>query len=199
MPYIHFLMITHTQDTHTQDPIDRFTLRIEEMRRDSHARGPARLVQNLVLGFFMSFMRLLADFAERRRNGTLPEVVPAAAPAQARAWPADLRPRESGWVERDLWDPWGNSTTNGPVEQPETIEPIAEVPGEMPPPRRARVRILKESSEPASARAQHVDDGCWPPWRKPGLVWTTEAGLWRLFSKKRVFAGVDTCARFVAV
>src|SRR5271168_2008100 len=99
-------MTTQTQDTQTQDPIDRFTLRMEEIRQDSVVRGPMRLLHNLFLDFFMGFFKLLAKLAEQRRNGTLPEL----APEQERVWPP-LRQRESGWAEyQSPYEPCGDST-----------------------------------------------------------------------------------------
>jgi hypothetical protein len=172
---------THPQDTHPQGPIDRFTLRIEEMRRDVGARGtrgPGGLVQKLVLEFFVSMFRLLAALAERHRNGTLPELAPPSAPEQPRPWPAELRPRESGWAEsRNLWDPWGDST------QPEMAEPSVEQPAALPLPRRARARKSGKESGLGSARSKREDDGCWALWHGPGLVLSADAGFLRLFSK----------------
>src|SRR5271166_6080235 len=124
-------MTTQAQDTHPQDPIDRLTLRIEEMRGDSVVRGPARVLHNLFLEFFLAMIRLLASFAEMRRNGTLPVIAPVVATEQPRAWPADLRPRESGWLEYQY--------AEGAFEQPETNERVealqARTPCAMPLPR----------------------------------------------------------------
>ena len=92
-------MTTQTQDTHPQDPIDRFALYIEGLRRMPVPRGLARIVHLLLVEFFTFLWAWAAEIAEQRRNGTLPEVVPAAA-REPRAWPAELRPRESGWVEQ---------------------------------------------------------------------------------------------------
>jgi hypothetical protein len=198
--------------TNSQDPADRFPLLTEEVRRVRDARhGLARPLVLLICELFLCMLRTFARLAEQVRNGTLPVAAPAGAPDQPRAWPADLRPRESGWLEhrnpkdapRDApRDASGGGTMHGPFERPEMAselnEPVAEVPCEIAPcempgveqpaglplPRRARVRKLKVSSGPASARARHVDDGCWPRWRKAGLLWTTEAGFLRFDSEK---------------
>ena len=77
----------------TQDPNYSFSLRIDEMRRECGVYGPARLLHNLFLDFFMSLFKLFANLAEQRRNGMLPEIV---APKEPYAWPP-LRQRESGW------------------------------------------------------------------------------------------------------
>jgi hypothetical protein len=186
--YIVASMTTQAQDTHTQDPIERFTLRMEELRRNCVVRGPLRLLHNLFLHFFIKdffagMFRLLADLAEKRRNGTLPDIAPVACvPEEARAWPDDLRPRERGGVEkRSLADPWGERTVHEQVEQPETVEPIAEVP-------QVRVRHVKKSP----ARPQHVDGGA-------VVLWTVDDGLLRLDSKKWVLAGLDSCGQFVTI
>jgi hypothetical protein len=200
-------METHTQDTHPQDPIDRFTLRIEEMRSMRGVYGPARLLHKLFLDFFMSMFRVLASLAEQRRNGTLPETAPTGDPDEPRAWPP-LRARESGWAEyRSLEDPWGDSTTQAPATQPEVTPeingPIAAVqagaPAALPLPRSARVRKCKKESGPAPARPRHADEGAWPLWRGAGLLWITDAGLLRFFSKKAVLGGADKCVRFVSI
>jgi len=183
-------MATHTQDTHPQDPNDRFTLRIEELRSVPVPRGAAGLLHKMFLELFISLLKLLAAFAEQRRNGTLPEMAPASAPEQPRAWPADLRPRESGWVEhRYPEDAYGGGTMRGRVEQP----------AGMPSTRRARVRKCTEQSGPASARPRYEDDGRWSWWRGPGLVWIAQAGFLRVDSKKWALAGVDNCVHFVTI
>src|SRR5271167_838501 len=137
-------METQTQDTHPQDPIDRLTLCIEELRSMPGVRGQMWLLHLLFLDFFMSMFKMLASLAEMRRNGTLPAVAPAAAPEEPRAWPADLRPRESGWLEhRDLHDPWGEPEVTAPIaeaqcEMAPREEPGVEQPAGLPP--KARVR-----------------------------------------------------------
>src|SRR5271165_1670247 len=141
-------MTTQAQDTHTQDPIERFTLRMEELRRDSVVRGPMRLLHNLFLDFFMSMFRLLASLAEQRRNGTLPEWAPPAAAEQSRAWPAELRPRESGWVEhRYPRDASGGGEMHAPLERPEMPSEPTEAPRVGTP--RVRVRRVKNLPAPA--------------------------------------------------
>jgi hypothetical protein len=213
-------METQTQDTHPQDPIDRFALRLEEMRRDSEARGLARLVQNLILDFFLAMMKLLAGLAEQRRNGTLPAVPEPAVAAEgpARAWPADLRPRESGWAEsRDLYDPWGDSPARGQAERPEAIEPTEALhvgaPGEISPnepprveqpvglplPRAARVRSAKDRCEPVQARSQHVDRDWWPVSCGRGLLWTADAGFPKAFSQKWFERPRGSCVFIVTI
>jgi hypothetical protein len=157
--------------THIEDLIDRFTLRMEEMRGASGVHGPARLLHDLVLHLVANMIRLLVSVAEQQRNGMLADAAPAGAREQPRAWPADLRWRESGWLEhRSPEDACGGGTMHGQFERPEMPpemkEPIAEPPCRMPVveqpaglplPRRAWVRKLMNSSGPAPARPQHVD------------------------------------------
>jgi len=184
--YIGASMITQTQDTHPQDPIDRFTLRIEGLRRMPVPRGVAGVVHLMFVEFFVALWTALARFAEQRRNGTLAVPAPVVAPDQSRTWPAEPRPRESGGVEqRSAEAPRDCGTSRAPLEQPEIKQPIAarEVPGVEPP------AVL--------ARPQHVDDGCWPRWRGAGLRWTGTARFLRLDSNKSGLAGGVTCAHFV--
>jgi len=202
-------METQPQDTHPQDPIDRIALRIEEMRRDSVARGPMRVLHKLFLDFFMGMMRLLASLAEQRRNGTLPEWAPAPMAEQPRAWPADLRPRESGWVEhRYPREACGGRAVYERFEQPEVAKAIAEAPGEKPgieqptgasPPRQSRVGKLKADCEPVAVRSRPAHDGYWPRLRGPALVSTGNAGFLRVDSKKWVLPRSDNCVQFVTV
>jgi len=105
-------MTTQTQDTHPQDPIDRFALYIEGLRRMPVPRGVAGVVHRMFLEFFIALWTMLARFAAQCRNGTLPEVVPAAVPGQSRAWPEELRPRESGWVQERSPDAAGGGTSH---------------------------------------------------------------------------------------
>jgi len=105
-------MTTHTQDTHPQDPIDRFTLRIEGLRRMPVPRGVAGVVHLMFVEFFIALWKALARFATQCRNGTPPEAVPAAAPGPSRTWPADLRPRESGWVQERSPEVAGSGTSH---------------------------------------------------------------------------------------
>jgi hypothetical protein len=191
--------------TTTQDPICRFTLRIEELRRVPGLHGLALLVHNLLFDVFMSMIRLFASLAERARTGTLAELAPApqggassrptAAPDQPRVRPPDLRPRHDDTMHRRF-------------EQPEMTEQIAEAPCRMPAveqpaglplPPRARARRAMNKSGPAPARPRQVDDGRWPRWRGPGILSTAEAGFLRFDSKKWVGAGGDKCAQFVTV
>ena len=148
---------------------------------------------------FVCLWTMLANFAEQRRNGTLPEVVPAAAPAQqSRARTEELRPRERGRVEqRSTEAASGGGAMHGPLEQPEINEPIGEQPTV--PQRRSRVRKLKVSSGPAPARPRHVGDGRWLLWRSSGIVWTAQAAAVGFNSKKWVFAGEDSCGQFVTI
>ncbi len=194
-------------DTSAQNSIDRFTLRIEEMRDMPGVRGPMRLLHNLFVDIFLNLLRLLASFAERRRNGTLAEMAPARAPEQPRAWPADLRPRESGWLEQRCPEGgWDGRTMRGSFERPEMQEPIVEAPcktpvieqpAALPLPRRVHVRKLQELSGPVRGCAQHVDDGGWPRLRRPGLSLPMAAGFVRVDSKKWVFGNVGKCVHFV--
>jgi len=140
----------------------------------------------LFVEFFIGLWTALAGFAEHRRNGTLAEVVPVEA-RETRAWPAELRPRDSGWVEhRGVEDASGGATMREQVQQlkmpREIIEPIAESP-----------------AGPAFARPLYVHDGCWPRSCGPGVVWTTDIGLLRLDSKKSALAVGDTCVQFVTI
>ena len=199
--------------TDPQDPLDRFALGIEEMRSMPVPRGFARLLHNLIADIFTCLLRLFAALAERRRNGTLPDLAPAAAPDQPRAWPPDLRPRDSGWQEhRSPEAAAAGGTMHAQVEQPQTPPeiteptaeppcqaPVVEQPTALPPPQRAHVRKLKDPSGPALAPPRHADDGRWPQWREPGLLWTTNAGFLRLDSQKPVLAAVDTCVHFVTI
>jgi len=213
-------MTTHTQDTHPQDPIDRFTLRIEELRRDSVLRGPMRLLHNLFLDFFISMFRQLAGLAEQRRNGTLPEMAQASVRELPSAWPP-LRQRESRWAEyRKLYDPWSDSTTHEQIEQPEMAAPVealqAGAPCEMqvieqpitPSPRRARVRKLKVAAHSGDATYEHIEtSSMWlvasaegafpPPSRGLKAFRPTIAGFLRPDSKKWALGGLDKCVHFV--
>jgi hypothetical protein len=85
-----------------------------------------------------------------------------------------------------------------PFEQPELHEPIAEPPCRMPEvelparqPRPAPARTAKHPSEPAPARPLHADTGTSPPCRGAAILWTTDAGLLGLDSKKWVCADGD--------
>jgi hypothetical protein len=95
------------------------------------------------------------------------------------------------------------------LQRPEVEELIAEAPqagrilrplcrmlGVEPPsglrlPQRVGVQGPTDPSvtEPAMtepARPQPADDGCWPQWHGPGLLWPEEARFWRFHSKKWV-------------
>jgi hypothetical protein len=188
-------MTTQAQDTHPQDPIERFALHVEGLRRMPVPRGLARIVHWLLVAFFAYILKVAADIVEQRRNGTLPEVAPA-----------DLRPRESGWVEqRSAEVALGGRTTHAPIAQPEINEPAVEQPAALPPPRQDRVQKSKISSGPAPARPRHVDDECsqrwggWPRWRGPGMVGTAEVGALGVCSKKWALAGGDSCVYFVTI
>jgi hypothetical protein len=191
--------------TTTQDPICRFTLRIEELRRVPGLHGIALLVHNLMFDVFMSMIRLFAALAKRARAGTLAETAPApqggasprptGSPDEPRVRPPDPRPRHDG-------------TMHARFEQPEMQEQIAEPPCQMPaveqpaglpPPPRARVRSARHKSGPAPARPRHVEHCCWPRWRGPGLLWTAEAGFLRFDSKKWVSASWGSRAHFVTI
>jgi len=197
-------MTTQAQDTHPQDPIDAYTLHIEEMRRRPVPSGLAGLVHMLFVEFFTFLFMWMAEIAERNRKGTLPEVAPVAA-HEPRARPADLRPRESGWVQqRNRAAASGGTKMHGQFEQPKINQPAVEQPAALPPPRQDRVQKSKISAGPAPARPRHVDDECsqrcgWPRWRGPGMVWTAEAGFVGFDSKKWALAGADTCDSFVTI
>jgi len=210
----------------TPIPNDRFTPRIEEMRNPPGVHGPARLVHNVIVDFFIVVFRLLAGLAERHRNGTLPVMAPPSPPDQPRPWPAELRPRESGWREsRDLYDPWGDSTKDGQFEQPEVKEPTEALqvgaPCEMPPcektpcekpgveppaglpvPPKARVRKLKVAEPSADARCHDMDASS--VWHvaladDAALFRSTIVGFLRIFSKTWVLGGGDQCVENVPV
>jgi hypothetical protein len=67
----------------TQDLIDPFTPRIEELLRERDAaRGASRPVVVLLCDLFIYLMRMMAAIAERNRNGELPATAMAAAPDQ---------------------------------------------------------------------------------------------------------------------
>ena len=189
--YIPCHMETQLQDTHPQDPIERFALHVEGLRRMPVPRGVAGIVHRLFVEFFIGLWTALAIFAEQRRNGTLAKVVPVEAPVPgpSRAWPEGLKPRESGWVEqRSAEAALGGGAMHAP---------IAEAPAALPRPPQARVRKLKISSGPALARPRHEDDGCWARWRGPGIVWPADVGFLGFDSKKWALAGADTCVPFV--
>ena len=140
----------------TQDPIDRFTLRIEELRRVPTGHGPARLVHNLILDIFMSMLRLFASLAEQVRTGTLPTgtlptgtlptgtlptgTLPDTAPAPRGGGsprhggaPDSPRVRPPELLARQIPEAASNGrTTHGLFEQPEMPpeikQPIAEAP-----------------------------------------------------------------------
>ena len=176
-------MATQTRDTHTQDLIKRFALRMAGMRQDSVMRGPMRLLQFLILrlffkDFFAGMSKLLADLAEQRRNGTLPEMAPAVEPEEARAW-SELRQRKSGWAGyRKPEEACGGSAV------PEIAEPIDEVPAAAP---RVRVRTVTNTS----AWPKHVDGGA-------GIPWTGGVGYLG-FSKNPVLAAGQNCGHLVTI
>ena len=188
-------METQPQDTHPQDPIERFALHIEGLRRMPVPRGIARIVHWLLLEFFTYVLRVAAHFAEQRRNGTLPEVAPAAA-REPRAWPADLRPRESGWVEQrgdQLALGGGNRSGHSGAGGDPGCPMVGAVAG-----MDSRLRG-NDGIEPAAQAPRHVNHGDWPQSRGPGMVWTTGAGLLRLDSKKWILAMGDSCVHFVTI
>jgi hypothetical protein len=193
-------MRTETQDTHPQDPIERFALHVEGLRRMRVPRGLAWIVHRLLVAFFTYLLRVAADIAEQRRNGTLPEMAPVSGPDhQPRAWRSELRPRESGWLEQRSHEAACGGSVHGPFEQPEIKQPIVEQAAALPLPRRARVRKCKGKSGPAPARLRHVDDGGWARWRGPGIVWTAEVGSLGFDSKKWALAGGDSYVHFVTI
>jgi hypothetical protein len=191
-------MTTPTQ----QDPIDRFTLQIEELRRMPGLRGPARLLHNLFLDLFLSLIRLLASLVEQARNGTLPDTAPArqagaqgstsprpsGTPASPRAWPSDPWPSQSRCLEHRAREAaCGGSTMHEPFEQPEMQEPIAEPPCRMP------------VVELPAALPQYADTGTTPPCRGAQILLTTDARFLRLFSKKWVLPEGNYCDLFVTI
>jgi len=208
--YIRSYMETQPQDTHPQDPIERFALHIEGLRRMPVPRGIARIVHWLLLEFFTYVLRVAAHFAEQRRNGTLPEVVPVAVPGQSRAWPEELRPRESGWMEQRrpeaTWEGGtihsSHSGASGSPGCPTVIAAAGMV---------SRLRgndgvmgleqqeIIAPVVERSGAPSRHVDDGGWPRWHGPGMVWTMAVGFWGFDSKKWGFAPGASCVHFVPI
>jgi len=164
-------MTTQAQDTHPQDPIDAYTLHIEEMRRRPVPSGLAGLVHLLFVEFFTFLFRWMAEIAERNRKGTLPEVAPVAA-REPRAWPDELSPRESGWLERrGVETAWSGATMHGPLEQPEA-------------PRRQQV------VEQPKANVKRRTGGC--VFRPCG--WHSRSDL-----KKWVLGDADKCADIVTI
>ncbi len=110
----------------TQDLIDPFTPRIEELLRERDAaRAAERPVAVLICELFIYLMRMMAVIFERNRNGELPAPVPAG---------ASDRP--------ELNEP----IAGAPCEMTPRAEPGVEQPAALRLPRRARVRKLKVSS-----------------------------------------------------
>jgi hypothetical protein len=129
--------------THTQDPIDPFILRIEELRRIPRPHGLAGLVHDMFLGFFVHLLTLLASLCGQVRTGTLPDPAPApqagasprstGAPDPSRVPPPDPRPWQSARPEhRPPEAASGGGAMHGLFEQPEMPpeikQPIAEAP-----------------------------------------------------------------------
>jgi hypothetical protein len=171
------------------------------LRRNSPAHGPARLVHNLICDLFMRLLWLLVSHAEQVGTDRLPDPAPAPQGAHHR----DPRPWQSGRPEhRPPEAASGAGTLHALFEPPEIPpkikQPIAEAPQldriVRPPCRMPRVEL---PAAPPPARPRHMDHGCWPRWRGPGVLWTTQAGFLRLDSKKRVCAGGHYCAHFVTI
>jgi hypothetical protein len=169
-------MANQTQDTHPQDPIDRFALHVEGLRRMRVPCGVAWIVHRLLVAFFAYLLKVAADIVEQRRNGMLPDTGPARAPEQARSWPADLRARASGRVQQ--------RSAHGRVEQPQIIEPIVEAPCE----------------QHAVERRVTANLYRWLP-LTPTLSLKGRGGreTWKFDSTKRVFADGDTRVRFITI
>ena len=181
--------------THTQDPVDRFTLRIEVLCGVPRMHGPAGLVFNLILDLFTSMLRLFASLAEQVRTGQLPEMAPVGAPGQPPIRPPDPRPRHSGWLEHRAPEAVsGDGMKHGLFEQPEINEPIAEAPQVS--------RITRPPCRMPGIEQPlpwHGNDGTWPRWRGPGILWTTEAAFLRFDSKKLVLGRAPNCVHFVTI
>jgi hypothetical protein len=191
----------------SQDPIEAFRLRIAEYRLVPREAGPSGLFAWLIRALILRMFSNLADVLEQVRADV------RAAAARAAAAPPDApdQPRQSNRPEHRIPEAaCGAGVTHEPCEPPEMAEPIAEVPQVgrgLPPPcpmpavelPRARVRSARNKSAPAPARPRHVDDGCWPQWRGPGILSTAEAGFLRFDSKKLVGTGGGTCAHFVTI
>jgi hypothetical protein len=202
--YIATSMTTQAQDTHPQDPIDRFALHLEGLRRMPVPRGIARIVHWLLLEFFAYVLRVAAEIVEQRRNGTLPEPVPAAS-REARAWPVGLSPRESGWVQEPGAEAArGGGMSHARSEQPEIIEPIAEAPSRTQAVERSGFRRITDAGN-ARANAERGMGKRSATHRFRAEIETPVMGgasltILRgsaLDSKKWASAGGDTCAHFV--
>ena len=181
--------------TVTQDLIDPFTPRIEELLRERDAaHGIARPVTVLLCDLFIYLMRLMAGIAERARNGALADAAPVSAPDEPSALPTPVEPREIGLPEqRSVEAAIGGGTTHGAFEQPEMPPEIEETTAEAPP---CEVPGVEQA---AALLPRHVDNGCWPEWRGAGVPWTADAGVFRFDLKKWVLAGADTCVDFVTI
>jgi hypothetical protein len=146
----------HMTTAITQDLIDPFTPRIEELLRERDAaRGASRPVVVLLCDLFIYLMRRMAAIAERNRNGELPATAMAAAPDQP-----------------EINEP----IAGAPCEMSPCEEPGAKPPAGLPLPRRVCARKLKILAVQAPAQPQHVDHGCWPPWRGAGVF--LDCGSW---------------------
>jgi hypothetical protein len=188
----------------TQDPIDRITLRIEQMRRVPGVHGPAGFVHNLILDFFTCLLRLLAGIAEQVRNGTLPDTAPAGAPDQPRAWPPDPQPRQRGWLKhRSPEAAWGARTMHGPFEQPEMPpeikQPVVEQPTGRPLPRRARLRKLQDPTRQQPRSRSMWTTAVGRDRMDRGYFALRKTGFLRFDSKKWVCGSGDNCVHFVTI
>jgi len=197
--------------TQTQDPIDPYTLHIEKLRRLPRPRGLVGLVHDMFLEFFVRLLTLLATIANQRPTGTLPDPAPAPQPAASprptappdlpRLPPPNPRSWPSGRPQHRRPEAASGGTMHAPPEPPPEIkQPIAEPPQVdriVPPP--CPMQGVELPAAPPPARPQHMDDGCRPRWRGPGILWTREAGFLRLDSKKWVCAGGDWCVHFITI
>ena len=168
-------METQSQDTHTQDPIDPFTLHIQEMRRRPVPRGFAGLVHNLFVELFTCLFMWMAEIAQRNRDAALPTVSP-------------------GTVAPDAAPSGG--ALHGQIGQ---ALAIAEQPSALPPPRRTRVRPGKTNSRTVSARRQRVGHGSRPQWDGAKVFWNPEGGFLRFVSKNGVKGAILRCDHFVTI
>ena len=175
--------------TTTQDLIDPFTPRIEELLRERDAAySLGRPVAVLICDLFIYLMRMMAAIAERKRAGDLAAMVLAAVPDQTE-------------INVPIVQAAGEVSGCGvlPCEVlPCEVRGVEQPPG-LPLPRRVRVRKLKVLAGQAPARRRHVDHGCWLQWRGVGVFWIAEVGRLGIVSTKRGCGDRDLCACFVTI
>jgi len=181
---------------------------------DKHARARfieapmLLLIWNRINGMARRF----ATLVKRVRAGTHKDPAPArsgnaspqpqGSPKPARAAPAAKLPRHFNWLVNLLPEAerFGGELC-WVLQRPEILMLIAETPqagrilrplcrmlGVEPPPAllpRPLVRGAPPTPRPRPAPKPHLDDGCWPQWRGPGLLWRTEAEFWKFHKPNR--------------